>query len=74
MNTLLQLLKLDSMLSPGLLEAEFQSLFRKCRFCGMIVTRGAQRYHGCPLPRTTIIDLTLDDDVHQHTIIDLTDD
>lgn len=65
-NMLFQRLKLNSTHTPGLPEVEFQNLFRKCRFCERIVPRTAQKYHSC------IIDLTLDDEVAQHTIIDLT--
>lgn len=62
MNTFLQLLQLDSSETPGLSEVEFGNLFRKCRFCGTIVTRRAQQYHSCiEFPPVAIIDLTLDD-------------
>lgn len=60
--TLLQLLKLDS---TGLTQTEFQNLVRKCRLCGIIVTRRARKYHDCIQARRNppaIIDLTLDDD------------
>jgi hypothetical protein len=61
-------------MSPGLPEAEFKSIFIKCRACGLVMTRRVRGQHNCAIihrgPRV-IIDLTTDP---SRTVIDLTID
>ena|SRR5271170_1532556 len=77
-----QLLRLDSLTRPGLPDAEFSSLFAKCR-CGLVMTRRVFIGHVCAVAvvqkqhPATIIDLTSDNDdrpgnFEWQNIIDLT--
>lgn len=43
------LMRLDSFSGPGLSEAQFRSLFLKCRTCQMYVTRRTADYHTCKI-------------------------
>ena len=80
-----RLLKLDSFIRAGVPEAEFYSLFAKCR-CGLVMTRRVFGNHVCAVATAivppTVIDLTLDSEddgdnigLSQHNaIVDLTVD
>lgn len=56
-----KLIRLNSVVFPGLPENEFQALFSKCRRCRWIMTQRAFRYHTCLPAVSDIIDLTMDD-------------
>lgn len=72
-SVIVRLLKLDSCIRAGIPEAEFNSLFAKCR-CGLVMTRRVFGQHVCA-PATNlpiIIDLTSDSE--DGGVIDLTTD
>jgi hypothetical protein len=72
-------LRLDSLISPGVSDAEFAAMFTKCA-CGLIMTRRAFKGHVCTamashIPSApVVIDLTLDSSGSQADVIDLTMD
>jgi hypothetical protein len=43
-----QFRRLNSVIQPGLTEAEFRNLFTKCRYCDGIKIREANAFHHCP--------------------------
>jgi hypothetical protein len=43
-----QFRRLNSVIQPGLTEAEFRNLFTKCRYCNGIKIREANDFHHCP--------------------------
>jgi len=43
-----QFRRLNSVIQPGLTEAEFRNLFTKCRYCDGIKIREANDFHHCP--------------------------
>lgn len=58
-----KLIRLDSMVQPGLPEVEFRDLFTMCRQCRWVMTQKSFRYHECNLgEEQNIIDLTVDSD------------
>jgi hypothetical protein len=44
-----QLLKIDSVVEPGVGEDQFQQLFAKCRACRVYMTRRTTPFHHCKL-------------------------
>jgi hypothetical protein len=82
-SVIVTLLKLDSPLTAGIPEAEFNRLFAKCR-CGLVMTRRNFEHHVCAMPAAPIIiDLTSDSDddmvpnhsePSQRIVVDLTID
>ena len=42
-----RLLRLDTVLEPGLLKAEFQKLFVSCKWCGFVMTKRVFWAHDC---------------------------
>jgi hypothetical protein len=58
------LLRLDSVVNPGITAVELQDLLAKCGACGIVTTRQVFRSHECVMAeeRAVIIDLTGDDD------------
>ena len=63
-----RLIRLDSIVRPGLSEVEFNRIFAKCH-CGLVMTRRVFEGHIC---MSDIIDLT--SDTVDHEVIDLTGD
>jgi hypothetical protein len=57
------LLQLDSVVNPGITQAQFRELFANCDRCGLVMTRRTFQCHDCvPQEREfDIIDLTADD-------------
>ena len=59
-----ELLRLDSLLNPGLQVHQFESLFAICRQCRLVMTRRVMLIHDCmpiDIPENEIIDLTGED-------------
>ena len=58
------LLRMDSVVKPGITAVELQDLLAKCGACGIIATRRVFRSHECVMEveKAAIIDLTGDDD------------
>jgi hypothetical protein len=68
--TLDQMLCLDSLIQPGLLETDFKKLFVKCG-CGLIMTKRCFNLHKCwRISQPAILDLT--QPVIDPAVIDLT--
>lgn len=66
------LLRLDSLIEPGLSQAQFQRLFAKCMGCGLYMTRRAVDYHECS--KTLVGDRIGSSSTEGKIIIDLTCD
>ena len=66
------LLRLDSVMQPGLSEREFRKLFARCR-CGKVTTRWVFKDHICLITAIPpiVIDLTVSDNGNS-TVIGLT--
>ena len=71
------LLRLDSIIEPGLSEAEFYKLFAKCDACGLVMTRRVFQSHECAIivvdsedEEEAMLIVDSDDEVVDLTMID----
>jgi hypothetical protein len=58
-----RLLRLDTVIQPGLTVREFLDLFAKCNRCGLVMTRRVFQSHDCigAQAEVDVVDLTLRD-------------